>query len=61
VPITLGRGSDFVDLTPLVRKLSEALDQSAIAIYATRQVISPLGAGEKTLTTEEDALVRTQT
>jgi hypothetical protein len=23
-------------------------------------VISPLGAGEKTLTTEEDALVRTQ-
>jgi VWFA-related protein len=43
VPIALGPvrsdTGDFVDYTPLIRRLTEALDRSAIAIYPVRQVM----------------------
>lgn len=48
VPIELGPNrsdtGDFVDYTPQLRKLSESLDRSKIAIYPVRQVM--LGAGD---------------
>jgi len=43
VPIALGPmrsdTGDFVDFTPLLRQLSEALDRSGVAIYPVRQVM----------------------
>lgn len=43
VPITLGPirsdTGDFVDFTPLIRRLSAAMDRSDIAIYPVRQVM----------------------
>jgi VWFA-related protein len=43
VPIELGPGrsdtGDFVDFTPQLRQMSEALDRSGVAIYPARQVM----------------------
>jgi VWFA-related protein len=43
VPIELGPNrsdtGDFVDFTPLLRQMSEALDRSGVAIYPVRQVM----------------------
>jgi len=43
VPIELGPNrsdtGDFVDYTPLLRQMSEALDRSGVAIYPVRQVM----------------------
>ncbi len=48
VPIVLGPmrsdTGDFVDFTPQLRKMSEGLDRSGVAIYPVRQVM--IGAGD---------------
>jgi len=51
IPIELGPNrsdtGDFVDFTPLLRRMSEAFDRSGVAIYPVRQVLlgSPAGMG----------------
>ena len=47
VPISLGHGAILVDFQPVVRRISEVLDQSGIAVYPIRQSISPLDIGDE--------------
>jgi VWFA-related protein len=52
IPVTLGPyrsdTGDYVDFTPQIRQMSEALDRSGIAIYPVRQVMlgSPTAIGD---------------
>jgi VWFA-related protein len=47
VPISLGHGAILVDFRPVMRRISEVLDQSGIAVYPIRQSISPLDIGDE--------------